>query len=269
MPRRRALPFVGLLILLAGLMLGGCGGGQGVASNEEDELHFRRGRSYLREERHDEALLSFLKVIENRREAPESHLDAGLLYLNHVKDPIAAIYHFRRYLEIRPASEKSEFVRQLIDRAQKDFAGSLPGLPSSSGLDRLDLVERLEALQAEILDLKRRLAVRSQENAELRQALEQVRQRYEALAAQHQTVSNLPPAPSRRNEDIDQPEDAGNANVVVPEQYTVVAGDTLSRIARKVYGDGARWQAIFEANRDVLPRPDALRPGQVLRIPQN
>jgi uncharacterized protein YidB (DUF937 family) len=49
--------------------------------------------------------------------------------------------------------------------------------------------------------------------------------------------------------------------------YTVVSGDSLSKIAKHVYGDGNRWMQIFEANRDKLSDPDRISPGQVLRIP--
>jgi nucleoid-associated protein YgaU len=49
--------------------------------------------------------------------------------------------------------------------------------------------------------------------------------------------------------------------------YTVVSGDTLSKIARRYYGDATQWPRIFEANRDVLNNPDRIYPGQVLRIP--
>jgi nucleoid-associated protein YgaU len=49
--------------------------------------------------------------------------------------------------------------------------------------------------------------------------------------------------------------------------YTVVSGDTLSRIAQRVYGRASRWPKIFEANRDQLDDPDRIRPGQVLKLP--
>lgn len=49
--------------------------------------------------------------------------------------------------------------------------------------------------------------------------------------------------------------------------YTVVSGDTLSKIAKQFYGDANTWTRIFDANRDVLNDPDRIFPGQVLRIP--
>jgi nucleoid-associated protein YgaU len=53
-----------------------------------------------------------------------------------------------------------------------------------------------------------------------------------------------------------------------PRTYTVVAGDSLSKIAKKLYGDGNKWKRIFEANRDIIKNPDLIRPGQVLKIPE-
>ena len=50
--------------------------------------------------------------------------------------------------------------------------------------------------------------------------------------------------------------------------YTVVAGDSLSKIAKREYGDAAKWPRIFEANREKIQNPDLIHPGQVLNLPQ-
>lgn len=49
--------------------------------------------------------------------------------------------------------------------------------------------------------------------------------------------------------------------------YTVVRGDTLSKIAKEYYGNANAYMKIFEANRPMLGHPDKIYPGQVLRIP--
>ena len=49
--------------------------------------------------------------------------------------------------------------------------------------------------------------------------------------------------------------------------YTVVKGDTLSKISKEMYGDANKYNAIFEANKPMLKDPDKIYPGQVLRIP--
>jgi LysM repeat protein len=49
--------------------------------------------------------------------------------------------------------------------------------------------------------------------------------------------------------------------------YTVVKGDTLSKIAKDSYGNANKYMKIFEANQPMLKHPDKIYPGQVLRIP--
>ena len=49
--------------------------------------------------------------------------------------------------------------------------------------------------------------------------------------------------------------------------YTVVKGDTLSKIAKEHYGNANEYNKIFEANRPMLKHPDKIYPGQLLRIP--
>ena len=63
---------------------------------------------------------------------------------------------------------------------------------------------------------------------------------------------------------------ASSAPIVDPpaaKTYTVVSGDSLSRIAKHVYGDANRWHDIFNANRDLLDDPDKIKPGQILKLP--
>lgn len=51
-------------------------------------------------------------------------------------------------------------------------------------------------------------------------------------------------------------------------EHKVVSGDSLSKIAQHYYGSGAKWQLIYEANREVIgANPNLIRVGQVLKIP--
>lgn len=62
-----------------------------------------------------------------------------------------------------------------------------------------------------------------------------------------------------------------NIDVVASEpestMYTVKSGDTLSKIAKDVYGNANDYMKIFEANRPLLSDPNKIYVGQVLRIP--
>jgi nucleoid-associated protein YgaU len=51
------------------------------------------------------------------------------------------------------------------------------------------------------------------------------------------------------------------------QRYTVVKGDSLSKIAKRVYGDAGQWRKIYEANRDQIKNPDLIYPGQTFTIP--
>ena len=49
--------------------------------------------------------------------------------------------------------------------------------------------------------------------------------------------------------------------------YTIERGDSLTKIARNILGDGSRWREIYELNRDRLDSPDILEIGLTLRMP--
>jgi len=54
-----------------------------------------------------------------------------------------------------------------------------------------------------------------------------------------------------------------------PKVYVVKRGDTLIGIARKIYGDGAMYPKIYQANKDILSSLNArLYPGMRLRLPE-
>jgi nucleoid-associated protein YgaU len=51
------------------------------------------------------------------------------------------------------------------------------------------------------------------------------------------------------------------------QTYEVKSGDSLSRIAKQIYGSGNLWKTIFDANTDILKDPNKIYPGQKLKIP--
>ena len=51
------------------------------------------------------------------------------------------------------------------------------------------------------------------------------------------------------------------------EYYTIVSGDSLSKIAKAYYGNAMDCPKLFEANREVITDPDLIYPGQKIRIP--
>ena len=239
--------FVGLMLLVLTL-LGACTPGQTITIGEEDEPDYKKGESLMRENRLDEALLSFEKVIDARRDCPETHLELGRIYMDHVKDPISAIYHFRKYLELKPnpsGSDKdiADKVGQLIESCKKDFARSLPGDPFGESVEHIDVLEQMKSLR--------------QENDELRRTVA-------ALQSQQRAPRATSALPALTSAPAAQPPVGSNGT----RSYTVRPGDTLSKISTAVYGNPSRWQEIYSANRNQLKNPHDLHVGMTLTIPQ-
>lgn len=149
--------------LFALLLSTGCGDGGGTQiTAETDDPYYVQGVQFKRQGRNPEALTSFLKVIDRRadRGAPESHLQAGDIYLNHIKEPAYAYYHFRRYLELQPNSSQSELVRGMVAAALREFAKTVPGQRASEDQTvRLKANEEISKLQHEVEELRAELAV--------------------------------------------------------------------------------------------------------------
>lgn len=52
------------------------------------------------------------------------------------------------------------------------------------------------------------------------------------------------------------------------EDYTVEKNDSLSYIAKKVYGNGRKYYRIYKANEDIIKNPNRIYPGMTLKIPR-
>jgi LysM repeat protein len=60
--------------------------------------------------------------------------------------------------------------------------------------------------------------------------------------------------------------DKGNLNQPSASDHTVTAGESLSGIAERSFGDKTKWTVIYDMNRDTVKDPNLIYPGQVLRI---
>lgn len=262
---RLAVP---LCALFVGLWLTGCAPGNVEVVREVDEKQYQLAQDYKSQGRVEEALSAFLRVIDARRDAPESHLEAGYIYLRTMKDPIRAIYHFDRYLQFKPQSPQAEQVRQLIETAEKEFARQLPAEPYQGELDRIDLMDLVKTLKQENDSLKRELVAAERRVTQLEQVLGRARRipeqgENDGAARAGATATTVDPAPSAARSRSNPPRDPES----VPQNYTVQSGDTLSTISTRFYGTPSRWIDIYQANRDRLSSENALRVGQELRIP--
>ena len=177
--------------------------------------------------------------MERKPRLARAHLELGLLYEKREEpDYVAAIYHYQRYIELRPQAEKRELIEGLIRQAQIAFAASLPDRPSAA-------VEEVAMLKKEIEMLKARLAERK------------------GLDPPKTTPAKSVLASSKKRRTTPRVASAEPS----AQLYEVQRGDTLSSIAAKVYQDPNKWTVIYEANRKHLASPEQLRLGQTMIIP--
>ena len=80
----------------------------------------------------------------------------------------------------------------------------------------------------------------------------------------HYDITNSLTKGSQAPTEVTEP--AGPEITVLPT-YTVQPGDCLYRIAKMLYGNGEKWNDLYEANRNIISDPACIYIGQVLRIP--
>jgi len=293
---------IGLLACAALFIAAGCDRVDTLPFTAEvDEPEYRRGKEMIKQGRNQEALSDFQKVIEKRGllNAPEAHLELGLLYQQHIRDPIQAIYHFRKYRELKPSTQQAELVRLRIDAAMREFASTLPGKPLDSPLAPSDYPEVLQQLKRENDQLRSALAnarasvglsprppvdaegrivgIAPEETPAQPSPISAPRNEpspvilapedtpaTEPLAAPplrpQQPIAQTPPAPAPSARPATPP--SGRRHVVKPKE-------SLYSIARQYYGTGsnAKVEEIFRANRDKMKSTTDLKIGMELRIP--
>ncbi|MBM3855237.1 MAG: LysM peptidoglycan-binding domain-containing protein [Verrucomicrobia bacterium] len=276
-----------VLAILGAALLAGCGERERAGiSAETDEPYYLQGKQFLRQGRNPEALNAFLKTIDRRGESPspESHLEVGILHLNHTKDFLSACYHFRRYLKAHPNSKQTPYVLGMLDAAKREFARTLPGRPFEDQSVRMGLDEEIgrlrrenDELRAEVAVLRGGGAVPVARSARLIALPSEVRMAPPPVT----TVVDLPivPAPASRPpaqsapavaahfppREPNSPATLARSGPPAGRTHTVVAKDTLYSIARRY---NVRVEEIAAANPATIPTVGApLRVGTVLKIP--
>lgn len=86
----------------------------------------------------------------------------------------------------------------------------------------------------------------------------------ECLAVSLAEMGEVNPAPVGRMLDIQGPPPEIRKQ---PQTYVVVAGDSLIKIAGKLYGETDRWREIYELNREQIANPNLIRAGMELKLP--
>jgi tetratricopeptide (TPR) repeat protein len=234
----------------------------------EREVNYQRARKLCEDRDFPGAADFYKKSLSVNPDFANAHLELGLLSEDKLGDPIAAIYHYRRFLELRPDSEKRQLVEDFIERAKLSLAAKLPQTPVAD--------------PGELTRLQNETAALLQENAALRTQIAELQKTVASAESAGPAPRAAPPAPSAAASPaaaVAAPPAAPPgimAAAAVTESpsesprvrlYVVQRGDTLQSLALRYYGTRAAWERIYQANRSGLPSKDQLKVGQQLMIP--
>jgi nucleoid-associated protein YgaU len=210
--------------------------------SDEDHPLMRKAAAKKASGEFDEAIRLFREALEADTRLARAHLELALLYETKKEDYIRAIYHYKYYLEARPTTDKRQLLEDSIRHAEQKYLTTFPLRP---------FVEtEIKQLREENKQLRKR-------NIELNQALRDLKI----------SVNNLRISSGLTEKSTGNTGESGGAARGVTT-YRVQAGDTLMKIAERVYGDQAGWVKIQAANRQKLPDTNKMKVGMDLVIPR-
>jgi nucleoid-associated protein YgaU len=202
-------------------------------------------------------------------------------------------------IERRASLEEGDAIRAFLMSAAQELAAAVreelrPGSTSVSAEEKQILARiavQLRATEADNLRRRRAAAVAPKPQQAAAEAARAIAQRQAAAEAQKQAAAaeaqkqaaaeaQRQAAAAEAQKQVAAAEAQRQAAAAEAQKqaaaaaapgpvriYVVKPGDTLSGIAKQMYGKAARWPEIYEANKDRIKDPNLIRPGWQLRIP--
>ena len=183
------------------------------------------------------AINAYEQALDGTGKTAEAHFRMGLIYSEKLNDPVGAVHHFRRYMELSPTGAHVGEAKANLDRLDLTLATSLAGGT---------LISHAEALRLKT------------ENSDLRKQLAAAQSGLPATATSF--------SPGKSSGKLGSPGPDANP-APGAHSYQVQPGDTLASISRKFYKTKARAKDIQDANMNSVPNAAKLKTGQTLIIP--
>ncbi len=230
----------------AALLLCAVGCQRDSAASEARERCLRRAKAAVQAQDISAAVQWGERAVARRPHSALAHRELGLLYDNAQQDYARAIYHYQRYLELRPTAEDHDAVRARLTHCRTAFAAEVAATPAEIKRAIQTRDTQIAALETELAALR----------AGAKPPPKPARGKSGSAAKTPPTASASPAATP------DEPPPAAATTT-----HVVQAGDTLATISARYYGTPAKWNHIFNANRDRLSSPNNVRVGARLTIP--
>jgi LysM repeat protein len=243
------------LLAVGGLTLGGCGPVSTSSADEEKEPQFQIGRSRVNAMDFQGAIEAFEQALETNPRSASAHLELGILFAEKEEAPATAIYHYEKFLQLRPEANNAETIRQHIFRLKQELAKGVLAIPPSAEIQRQleKLAEENRQLHDQLDRLRNTPSPVLQSNRTVVQA---------SSASLSQLTSSAPTTATRLS--------SGGTPLVAlsgraagsTRTHRVQAGETPMAIARRY---NVKLDALLIANPGLNPK--RMQVGQSLVIP--
>ena len=224
---------ISFLAVAVAVVLTGCG----KVSFDRSDRAYEQAEQKRNSQDYRAAVGLYEKALQDDKKAADAHFRMGMIYDANLDDPVGAVHHFKRYMEMQPNGPHAKEARANLDRIELKLATSLAGGT---------LITHAEAAKLR------------QENKDLR---DQLAQRPAATPPPVNAPTGGPAAGKQAARDAQLHPAPGTRT------YVVQPGDSLASIARKFYKNKARAKDIQDANLNSVPDERKLKPGMTLIIP--
>lgn len=225
-----------MLALVLGMAFSGC----------DRLLHLKPQQQFAEAERkssegnYPAAILAYEAALDGTPKTAEVHYKLALMYDDRLNQPVSAVHHLQRYLDLAPSGPHAKEARTFLKQDQLKLMAALGNGATLS--------------QEQSVRLKN-------ENLNLRKQVEQLHSELEAANRTRSAALRLAGKAGAKFEQVQKPLIAGKRT------YTVQSGDTLASISRRFFKNASRWRDIQDANFDAMEGTARLKPGMVLMIP--
>jgi tetratricopeptide (TPR) repeat protein len=265
----RIIAYIFFSVLL-GLMLTGCWRSVALIEGPEHLDPLMRQASALEQAGEPaEAAKIYHKILLKSPGIASAYLQLALIYHEHLKDYIEAIHYYRRYIDLRPTSDKVGMIEGRIERAEQLLAAqSVRMISANDPSGQVALMRQIDRLNSTVAKYEAEKKELTETNAVLTSTIESLNGRIRRLEL---WVDRLQSAPEENTEGrrrrLTKISGGDSPGSVAGRTYEVRPGDSLSRIADFVYGDPTQWPRIKQANPSKISSGDRVRVGDILVIP--
>ena len=263
--------FLGLFLIFSCIVMTGCS--DYVGKEKSHPLFVKAGASRAAGNYKESAQYyeDFLYVCPK---SPLAHFELASVYADNLDEPFRAMYHYEKFLELAPDSPDAEDIRKfsagcrkrVFDKLSKDYQ-------SADAAKALGEVKRYREKLDEYINYSNKLRAQNEKMKEMIRS-----------GRVHREVSVRPLRTTENVTTVEKPETENTAETVAEKpaptltaqpaasagavrEYTVVSGDSLSKISRKMYGTTKHWRKIQEANPGRVGARGQVRVGVTLKIP--